>query len=135
MIANIVLLQRGNDVAPATPFEHPCLLADNLERRADAAFCQHLGQPQTGIIICWQKVIFRVEPEDDIDPRLLRSDRTDWNYKCKPAQKADYEVEGCFHKQIDSPLRRNRQACSRCHVGIFDRIRACADPGNSSMLT
>src|SRR6266550_6018865 len=71
VITDVVLLERGNDIAPAALFEHARLFADELERRANAALGEHFGQALRRVVVGGQKIIFSVEPEDDVDNRLV----------------------------------------------------------------
>src|SRR2546428_13417785 len=71
VVTDVVLLERGNDIAPSALFEHPRLFADELERRANSALGEHFGQAPRRVVVGGQKIIFCVEPEDDVDNRLV----------------------------------------------------------------
>src|SRR6266516_5860330 len=73
MIPDVVLLERGNDVASAALFEHPRLFSDELERRANAALVEHFSQALCRVVVGGQKIILGVEPEDDVDRGLVGS--------------------------------------------------------------
>ena len=71
VIPDIVLLERGNDIAPPAFFEHARFFADELERRANAALGEHFSQALCRVVVGGQKIILGVEPQDDIDRGLV----------------------------------------------------------------
>ena len=69
VIADLVLLERRDDIGPLALLQHPRLLADHLEGRTHAAGRQDLGDFLRGIVAGGQEVVLRVEPEDDVHLR------------------------------------------------------------------
>ena len=67
VIADVVPFQGGNHILPAAPLEHARLFTDDLERRVDVQLGQQVRQPLRRIVILRQDVVFRIEPERDVD--------------------------------------------------------------------
>ena len=69
VVADLVFLERVDDVGPPAAFQLASLFADDLERAADVLLRQEFGDVQGGIVASRQDIILRVEPEDDINRR------------------------------------------------------------------
>jgi hypothetical protein len=67
VIADVVLSERADDVVVSSLLEHSRLFADQLECREDPTLREHFRQALRGIVVRREKVILRVEPEDDVD--------------------------------------------------------------------
>src|SRR5206468_5413681 len=65
-IADLVLLQRLDDVLALAGLQRARLVADDLERSADALLGEVGGDVQRGVVAGGQDVIFRVEPQQDV---------------------------------------------------------------------
>ena len=72
VIADLVLLERGDHVASPALFQHARLLADDLERRPDPSVGQRLRNPLRRVVILRQDVVLRVEPERDVNRWMRR---------------------------------------------------------------
>ena len=51
MKADVVAFERGDDILPPPPFEHPGFLTYHLECGTDVALGEHLGQALASIVI------------------------------------------------------------------------------------
>ena len=74
VIPDVVLPERSDHVRAAAAFEHSSLLADDLEGRPHAEARQHLRQPFRRLVVLRKDVVFRVEPQCDVD--VYRGRRT-----------------------------------------------------------
>ena len=70
VIADLVFLQGGDHVGSLALFQRARLLADDLEGGANALAGEEVGHLESGVVAGGQEVVFRVEPEDDVDLRL-----------------------------------------------------------------
>ena len=67
VVADIVLVQGRDHIGSAPLLEYAGLLADELERGADAPLGEHFGKPLGGIVRGRQEIVFGIEPEDQVD--------------------------------------------------------------------
>ena len=75
VIADVVLLQGGDDVRAPPLLEDAGFLADDLEGRLHPKARQHLGKTPRRVVILRKDVVLGVEPQDDVDRRRrLRGD-------------------------------------------------------------
>ena len=71
VITDLVLFERRDYVQAIALFEYPHLFADQLERSFDTQPRQHFSQTLRRIVALRQDVIFGVEPERDVNRRVV----------------------------------------------------------------
>jgi hypothetical protein len=118
VISDVMAAKRGNDVGAPSPFEHSCLLPDDLEGGADPAGRENVGDPFRRIIARGQQVILRIEPEDDQHVAGSRG-------------RKERRARGKGH--AERQRRRDRQMPRPNHRGIISRSLRAARSSSSEM--
>ena len=75
VITNGMLFERGDDIRAPALLEDARLFPDDFKGGVDAALGKQLAQPLGRIVIGGGEVVFRIEPEDDVDRWGLSSRR------------------------------------------------------------
>ena len=73
VIADLVFLQCSDRVFAFALLQGAGLFADDLERGLDAFAAEKVGDVQGRIVAGGQQIVLGVEPQDDVNPRLVGS--------------------------------------------------------------
>ena len=71
VVADVVLLEGGDDVGALALLEDAGFFTDHFEGGGDIAFREKLGDAEGSIIVGGENVVLGVEPEDDVDSGLF----------------------------------------------------------------